>query len=66
MEDVPMPSFGGRKRTLDDNEDMDARLKRVCVEMDKVRYPQNVKDEMERVRRIDEESTDYSCYTERS
>ena len=59
VEDVPMPSFGGIKRTLDDNEEVDAKLKRVCVEMDKVRYPQNVKDEMERVRSNDEMDTDY-------
>ena len=37
VEDMPMPRFGGIKRTLDDDEDMDARLKRLCVEMDKVR-----------------------------
>ena len=31
IEDMPMPRFGGIKRTLDDDEDMDARLKRLCL-----------------------------------
>ena len=52
---------------MDDDEVMDAKLKRVCVEMEAVRYPQQIREEMERVRSHEEHTvTDWSCHREES
>ena len=47
---VPMPKFSGKKRSLDGNEEMDDKFKRVRLEMENVRYPQHIMEEMVRVR----------------